>query len=68
MPKAGDKMGFRKARLLAGKTVADVKEALNVTGTTVWLWETGKNMPQADKLLQIAKLYGCSVEDLLKKE
>lgn len=61
-------MGFRRSRLLAGKTVEDVKKALNVSGVTVWLWETGKNKPQADKLLQIAKLYGCTVEELLQDE
>lgn len=61
-------MGFRKSRLLAGKSVEDVKRALNVSGVTVWLWETGKNKPQADKLLQIAELYGCTVEDLLQDD
>jgi transcriptional regulator with XRE-family HTH domain len=61
-------VGFRRSRLLAGKTVEDVKKALNVSGVTVWLWETGKNKPQADKLLQIAKLYGCTVEELLQDE
>jgi len=61
-------VGFRKSRLLAGKTVEDVKKALSVSGVTVWLWETGKNKPQADKLMALAKLYGCSVDDLLKED
>ena len=61
-------MGFRKARLLSGKTVEEVKTALGVSGVTVWLWETKKNRPQADNLLQIAKLYGCTVEDLLQDD
>lgn len=61
-------MGFKRSRLLAGKTVDDVKNALNVSRVTVWLWETGKNKPQADKLLSLAKLYGCTVDDLLKED
>lgn len=61
-------MSFRKSRLLAGKTVVEVKEALNVSSSTVWLWEKGKNLPRADKLLQIAELYGCTVDDLLKDD
>lgn len=61
-------MGFRKARLLSGKTIEDVKNVLGVSRNTVWLWETKQTKPQADKLLQIAQLYGCTVEDLLRDD
>jgi transcriptional regulator with XRE-family HTH domain len=31
-------------------------------------WENGDALPKADKLVAIAKLYGCTVEELLKEE
>lgn len=29
-------------------------------------WETGESMPRAEKLPQLAKILGCSVDDLFK--
>lgn len=56
------------SRLLAGKRIADVARALNVSPSAVCQWESGETMPRADKLKQIAEMYGCTVDDLLKDE
>ncbi len=49
----------------ASLTQCDVAKAIGVKGAAVSKWERGKSKPTADKLLAIAKLYGCTVTDLL---
>lgn len=61
-------MGFRAARIKAGKTVRDVMEHLHVTDGAVYQWETGLTKPHIDKLAKLAKFYGCSIEDLLNED
>lgn len=61
-------MGFRKARLAAGLTVANVMAALKVSDAAVYQWETGVTIPNGKRLPEIAKLYGCTVDDLLRQE
>lgn len=61
-------MGFREMRVKAGKSVLDVQKALGVSDATVYYWENKTTKPTADKLLKLAKLYGCSVDDLLKED
>lgn len=58
-------MGFRKARLSAGLTVAQVMAALKVSDAAVYQWETGVTHPNTKRLFEIAKLYGCTIEELL---
>lgn len=58
-------MGFRKARISAGLTVAQVMEALKVSDAAVYQWETGVTHPSTKRLFEIAKLYGCTVDELL---
>ena len=49
-------------------TMEQAAQAFNVSRNMIWFWETGKFKPRSDKLLQIAKMYGCSVEDLLRED
>lgn len=58
-------MGFRKARIAAGLSVAQVMEALKVSDAAVYQWETGVTHPSIKHLPEVAKLYGCSVDELL---
>lgn len=51
-----------------GLTQAEVAKALNVGQSAVAAWETGQALPRADKLIDIAKLLNCTIEELLKKE
>ena len=43
----------------------EVAAILGVKGSAVSKWERGLSKPRADKLPILAKLYGCSIEDLL---
>lgn len=59
-------MGFREARQKAGLKVTDVMAALKVSDAAVYQWETGIYMPRAVLLPKLAKLYGCTIDFLLK--
>ena len=61
-------MSFLSKRKQAGFSQAEVAEKLNVTSAAVCQWETGKTVPDARKLPEIAKLYGCTVDELLKED
>lgn len=41
---------------------------MNVGQSAVAMWESGKNMPRADKLPALAKLYGCTIDDLFREQ
>lgn len=49
---------FRDMRSLAHLRQSDVAKALGVKQTTISMWETGKSLPRADMLPDIAQLYG----------
>lgn len=61
-------MGFRKMRQKAGLSVAQVMKELKVSDAAVYQWETGETAPSVKRLPEIAKLYGCTVDELLKEE
>lgn len=61
-------MTMSYARRRAGLLQRQVAEALNVSLGTVAMWDTGRNKPRADMLPKIAKLYGCSVDELLRED
>ena len=53
---------FRERRDLSQDEVAKV---LGVNRTAVVKWETGANKPRLDKIVDLAKLLRCSVDDLV---
>ena len=61
-------MGFREARVKAGLSVAQVMDKLSVSDAAVYQWETGVTMLTAKRLIEIAKLYGVTVDELLSKQ
>lgn len=46
----------------------EVATKILVTRTSISNWETGKTVPDSLNLLKLSILYGCSVDELLKKE
>lgn len=61
-------MSFLTARKNAGLTQAAVAEKLNIAAASVCQWEKGKTLPESARLPEIAKLYNCTVDDLLKPD
>ncbi len=53
---------FRKKRDLSQEEVAKI---LGVNRTAVAKWETGANSPRTDRLVELAKLFRCTVDELL---
>jgi len=60
-------MGFREARVKAGLSVTKVMEALGVSDAAIYMWENGVTAPNTKRLPEIAKLYGCTVDELLSE-
>lgn len=61
-------MNIRECRKRIGLSQNELSKILNVDQTAVSMWETGKSMPQASKLPQIAKILGCTVDELFEKQ
>ena len=61
-------MGFKEARKKAGLTMMEAGKRLGITDAAVAQWESGATMPAAKRLLDVAKVYGCTVDELLKTE
>ena len=64
----GDKLKLKDRRESTGLTQDAVAQALNISRTTVTMWESGKVNPTADKLPAIAKLYGCTIDELFEDD
>ena len=54
------------ARKRAGLLQRQVVDALGVSIGTVAMWDTERNKPRAAMLPKIAKLYNCTVDELLR--
>lgn len=61
-------MSFKKAREKSGLTQQEAATKLGVDQSAVCQWETGKSKPRATLLPKIAKLYGCTVDELLAED
>ena len=56
---------FRKARERAGIKAEKAATELSVSISTLFSWERGNTSPDADRLKDMARLYGVSVNHLL---
>ncbi len=62
------KYQIKQLREASGLSQVALAEKLNVGQSTVAMWETGENVPRADKLPELAKILGCTIDDLFKEE
>lgn len=58
-------MRIKELRESKGMTQEVLANKLSVKRTTVSMWESGESMPRADKLAPLARLLGCTVDELL---
>lgn len=58
-------MKLKDYRTSKNLTQTQVGNKMGVGRTTVAMWESGLSMPRTDKLQELSKLYGCTVDDLL---
>lgn len=61
-------MSFASARKKANLTQAAVAEKFCISAASVSQWETGRNLPAAEKLPEIAALYNCSIDELFEQD
>lgn len=59
-------MKLQTLRVSAGWSRQFVADRLGVSRQAVWLWETGRQVPAADKAVALAKLFGVTAEYLME--
>ena len=55
-------------RLHGGMTQEKLAEKMNVSRQTVSRWETGEVIPDVEKLLELSRLFSCTLDALLKED
>ncbi len=58
-------MNIKDIRLRKGLTQSEVASALGVSSVVYSRYETGTRQPSIDTIIQIADIFGCSVDYLL---
>jgi len=58
--------GIEEKRRLKGLTQKELAIKLNVDQTSISKWESCVTKPRVDKLLAMAKILECTIDDLLK--
>ncbi len=56
---------IREYRMRRDLSQEEVAKVLGVNRTAVAKWETGANKPRLEKIVELAKLLRCTVDDLL---
>lgn len=59
-------MHIKEAREKSGMSQQTLADALNITQGAISQWEKGDSTPRADKLVQLAQILGCTVDELLR--
>lgn len=61
-------MRIGELRERAGMTKTQLADRMNVGLSTVCKWESGENKPTAGKLLKLADLLHCTIDELFSRE
>ena len=61
-------MNIKKTREKVGLTQQELANELGIAQSTVAMWETQNSLPRTDKLPTLAKVLGCTIDELLKEE
>ena len=62
----GEKLNIKEKRNIRNLTQEELAKKMNINRSTVAKWETGESLPRADKLFKLAKIFNCTVDELLK--
>lgn len=60
-------MKLKELRQAKKLTQIEIAKELGVSHTTVSMWETGAALPRAGKLIKLADILDCTVDELLKE-
>lgn len=59
-------LNYAKIRDEKGLTDYKVSKATGISTSTLSEWKSGKTRPKVDKLIQIADLLGCTLDDIAR--
>lgn len=60
--------GIERMRKLNKLSQSELARQIEVAQSNVSQWETGKAFPSTEKLPMLAKILGCTIDDLFKEE
>ena len=58
---------YRNMRKKQNLTQEELAKKLGVERSTVAKWETEKSIPRVDALLKMSSIFGCTMDELLKR-
>ena len=61
-------MNVKELRVSKNLTQDELAKKMNVTRSTVAMWETGAAFPPGNKIPKLAEVLGCSIDELYGKE
>ena len=59
-------MFIKEKRESLKMTQIELSEILNVSRSTLAMWETGRSSPPVDKLIIMSDLFGCTIDELVR--
>ena len=59
-------MNLKKLRKRLGFTQRDIAQKIGATSNTVSRWELGKVTPKLKTMIQLSKLFDCTIDELVK--
>lgn len=62
----GNPCHYKKIRKSTGMTAQTVATKIGVSISTLFSWESGKTSPDSTRVIQLAQLYGCTADELIK--
>lgn len=62
----GNPCHYKEIRKQVGMTAQEVATRLGVSISTLFSWESGKTSPDSTFVVLLARLYGCTADELIK--
>lgn len=62
----GNPCQYKRIRKDAGMTAQEAANKIGVSISTIFSWESGKTSPDSTRVIQLANLYGCTADELIK--
>ena len=61
-------MSIKTVRESKNLTQQYIANELGISRSSAAMWETGEAMPRADRLPELAKILGCTIDELFAEE
>lgn len=61
-------MNIKRLRVSKNLTQEELASKLKINRTTVAMWESGESLPRAKTLIELARIFDCTVDEILREE